>query len=285
MKKIITNNVDLYFSNDDIFEVIKEVEEYILKDCHTTDGIEDLKSNYLYLAIYEITSLFTSKCIEINNCITYNGARIICRTLYEQLLFIKYIQEDNSQSNQRAKRYIKVNEYRRLKIVQDRIDDVGFSEEEKKQLIENIELIYYEAIRSFKESKLEIKIISSNDKWYMEKNNTKKLSNIYELSKYLGMEGEYERIYRAYSNDTHSLGSSKNEILKTLKQNFRIKSGKFEETENFFIEEIELSGFTNFIISEFIKEVSKFIKKPELWKKHEKSLQIHSDEKWRYDNT
>ena len=79
---------DLFFENEDVIKVFKEVENYIIKDLNNNDDLEKLKRNHLFLAIYDITHTFYLNYIDINNCVTISSARTLSRKLYELLLYL-----------------------------------------------------------------------------------------------------------------------------------------------------------------------------------------------------
>lgn len=274
---------DLFFENKDVIKVFKEVENYIIKDLNSNDDLENLKGNHTFLAIYDITHTFYLNYIDIYNCITISSARTLSRKLYELLLYMKYILESDKESSKRAKRYFAHNEYKKVARAVSIAKDGGLSQQEIDHLnseMTNLKTIF---IDSFKNSKIKVNDISDKTKWYMEKSKgSKKTGSIQQLSEYLKMNYHYEHIYRSLSKDVHSRGHDMKETLNILGENAQIQNynQKSDEKGEALSDEIELSAFTNFIVSRYIEICCEFINKKEIWEYYKVPFSEYYNKKW-----
>lgn len=274
---------DLFFENEDVIKVFKEVENYIIKDLNNNDDLEKLKRNHLFLAIYDITHTFYLNYIDINNCVTISSARTLSRKLYELLLYLKYILETDKESNKRAERYFFYNEHEKVKVVVSNAKDGGLSQQEidnLKSKLTNLEQVF---IDSFKNSKIKVNDIKGITRWYMEKSKgSKKIGTIQQLSEYFKMEYYYQHIYRNLSKDVHSRGHDMKETLNILGKNAQIQNynQKSDEKGEALSDEIELSAFTNFIVSKYIEICCEFINKKEIWEYYKVPFSEYHNKKW-----
>lgn len=274
---------DLFFENEDVIKVFKEVENYIIKDLNNNDDLEKLKRNHLFLAIYDITHTFYLNYIDINNCVTISSARTLSRKLYELLLYLKYILETDKESNKRAERYFFYNEHEKVKVVVSNAKDGGLSQQEidnLKSKLTNLEQVF---IDSFKNSKIKVNDIKGITRWYMEKSKgSEQIGTIQQLSEYFKMEYYYQHIYRNLSKDVHSRGHDMKETLNILGKNAQIQNynQKSDEKGEALSDEIELSAFTNFIVSRYIEICCEFINKKEIWEYYKVPFSEYHNKKW-----
>lgn len=274
---------DLFFENEDVIKVFKEVENYIIKDLNNNDDLEKLKRNHLFLAIYDITHTFYLNYIDINNCVTISSARTLSRKLYELLLYLKYILETDKESNKRAERYFFYNEHEKIKVVVSNAKDGGLSQQEidnLKSKLTNLEQVF---IDSFKNSKIKVNDIKGITRWYMEKSKgSEQIGTIQQLSEYFKMEYYYQHIYRNLSKDVHSRGHDMKETLNILGKNAQIQNynQKSDEKGEALSDEIELSAFTNFIVSRYIEICCEFINKKEIWEYYKVPFSEYHNKKW-----
>ena len=109
----------------------------------------------------------------------------------------------------------------------------------------------------------------------------KKIGNIKLLSEYLKMDYYYEHIYRSFSTDVHSIGHDLNNTLSILGKILilvRIKR-KFQK-EKPLGSEIELSSFTNYIVSKFIEQCANFTNDRQLWSSYKQQFVEYYKNKW-----
>ncbi|MCO4356116.1 MULTISPECIES: DUF5677 domain-containing protein [Staphylococcus] len=274
---------NLFFKDEDAIKVLNEVENYITKDINNSQDLQKFKENYLFLAVYDIAHTFYLNYIDINNCVTISSARTLSRKLYELLLYLKYILESDSESSKRAERYFSYNEYEKVRVLVSNAKDGGFSQQEIKNLeneLINLEQLF---IKTFENSKIKITKVNEIKKWYMEKvTSNKKIGNIELLSKYLNMNYYYQHIYRSFSSDVHSIGNEKNKTIYILGTNLDISNRerrKFGQ-EDSLTSEIELSSFTNYIVSRFIELCCDFINNKQLWFGYKQHFEQYFINKW-----
>lgn len=274
---------DLFFENEDVIKVFKEVENYIIKDLNNNDDLEKLKRNHLFLAIYDITHTFYLNYIDINNCVTISSARTLSRKLYELLLYLKYILETDKESNKRAERYFFYNEHEKVKVVVSNAKDGGLSQQEidnLKSKLTNLEQVF---IDSFKNSKIKVNDIKGITRWYMEKSKgSKQIGTIQQLSEYFKMEYYYQHIYRNLSKDVHSRGHDMKETLNILGYNAQIQNynQKADNEDKSLTSEIELSAFTNFIVFKYIEICCEFINNKVIYISYEAPFREYHNKKW-----
>lgn len=276
---------DLFFKDEDVIKVINEVEIYITKGLNNSQNIQKFKENHLFLAIYDIAHTFYLNYIDINNCVTISSARTLSRKLYELLLYLKYILESDSESRKRAERYFSYNEYEKVRVLVSNAKDGGFSQQDIINLeskLTNLEQLF---IKTFSNSKIKVNKVNDIKKWYMEKGTSnKKIGNIELLSKYLNMDYYYQHIYRSFSSDVHSIGNEKNKTIYILATNLYISNREIEEfdQESSLSSEIELSSFTNYIVSRFIELCCDFTNKKELWSGYKQQFEEYYNNKWNH---
>ncbi|EZT81221.1 hypothetical protein U959_02541 [Staphylococcus aureus 88088-1] len=274
---------NLFFKDEDAIKVLNEVENYITKDINNSQDLQKFKENHLFLAVYDIAHTFYLNYIDINNCVTISSARTLSRKLYELLLYLKYILESDSESSKRAERYFSYNKYEKVKVLVSNAKDGGFSQQEIKNLeneLINLEQLF---IKTFDNSKFKIKKVNEIKKWYMEKvTSNKKIGNIELLSKYLNMNYYYQHIYRSFSSDVHSIGNEKNKTIYILGTNLYISNRERRKfvKEDSLSSEIELSSFTNYIVARFIELCCDFINNKQLWFGYKQQFEQYYNNKW-----
>ncbi|AIR83884.1 DUF5677 domain-containing protein [Staphylococcus epidermidis] len=277
---------NLFFKDEDVIKVLNEVENYITKDLNNSKNLQKFKENYLFLAVYDIAHIFYLDYIDINNCVTISSARTLSRKLYELLLYLKYILESEKESNKRAERYFLYNEYEKIKVLVKNSEDGKISSENKKYLESKLYYLEKSLIDSFKSSKNKVKRIKDITKWYMEKlTSNKKIGSIELLSNYLNMDYYYEHIYRSFSADVHSIGNEKDKTIDMLATNLNIgvrKIGNIEQ-EDPLSSEIELSSFTNYIVSRFIELCCEFTNNKNLWFSYKQPFEQYYNNKWKHE--
>ncbi|MEW8963834.1 DUF5677 domain-containing protein [Staphylococcus arlettae] len=180
--------------------------------------------------------------------------------------------ESDSESRKRAERYFSYNEYEKVRVLVSNAKDGGFSQQDLINLeskLTNLEQLF---IKTFSNSKIKVNKVKDIKKWYMEKDTSnKKIGNIELLSKYLNMDYYYQHIYRSFSSDVHSLGNEKNKTIYILATNLHISN-----------REIELSSFTNYIVSRFIELCCDFTNKKELWSVYKQQFEEYYNNKWNH---
>ncbi|HDE8172731.1 TPA: hypothetical protein PD082_002826, partial [Staphylococcus aureus] len=274
---------DLFFKDKDVIKVVNKVENYITKDLNNSQDLQRLKKNHLFLAVYDIAHTFYLNYVDIINCVTISSARTLSRKLYELLLYLKYILESNKESNKRAERYFLYNEYEKTRSLVANSKDGGLSKQDIKYLKNNLANLEKSFIDSFKNSKNRVNKIQDITKWYMEKlTSNKKIGNIKLLSEYLKMDYYYEHIYRSFSTDVHSIGHDLNNTLSILGKNLDISKNKKEkfQKEKPLGSEIELSSFTNYIVSKFIEQCANFTNDRQLWSSYKQQFVEYYKNKW-----
>ncbi|MEB8265330.1 DUF5677 domain-containing protein [Mammaliicoccus sciuri] len=274
---------DLFFKNKDVLKLIKEIENYIIKDLNNSRDIQEFKENHLFLAVYDISHTFYLNYIDINNCVTISSARTLSRKLYELLLYLKYILESDNESSKRAERYFSYNEYKKIKVLELNGVNSGLSQQQIIKLKNKLTKLEHLFIKTFSNSKIKVKKIGDINRWYMERiTSNKKIGNIGMLSDYLNMDYYYQHIYRSFSADVHSIGNEKDKTIYILGQNLYISNRerkKFEEGDT-LSSEIELSSFTNYIVAKFIELCSNFIENKEWWYGYKQSFEEYYNNKW-----
>ena len=109
----------------------------------------------------------------------------------------------------------------------------------------------------------------------------KKIGNIKLLSEYLKMDYYYEHIYRSFSTDVHSIGHDLNNTLSILGKNLDISKNKKKISEEKPLgSEIELSSFTNYIVSKFIEQCANFTNDRQLWSSYKQQFVEYYKNKW-----
>ncbi|HCD3870890.1 TPA: hypothetical protein NBO60_002711 [Staphylococcus aureus] len=191
--------------------------------------------------------------------------------------------ESNKESNKRAERYFLYNEYEKTRSLVANSKDGGLSKQDIKYLKNNLANLEKSFIDSFKNSKNRVNKIQDITKWYMEKlTSNKKIGNIKLLSEYLKMDYYYEHIYRSFSTDVHSIGHDLNNTLSILGKNLDISKNKKEkfQKEKPLGSEIELSSFTNYIVSKFIEQCANFTNDRQLWSSYKQQFVEYYKNKW-----
>ncbi|HDJ1680420.1 TPA: hypothetical protein PPQ02_002909, partial [Staphylococcus aureus] len=182
-----------------------------------------------------------------------------------------------------AERYFLYNEYEKTRSLVANSKDGGLSKQDIKYLKNNLANLEKSFIDSFKNSKNRVNKIQDITKWYMEKlTSNKKIGNIKLLSEYLKMDYYYEHIYRSFSTDVHSIGHDLNNTLSILGKNLDISKNKKEkfQKEKPLGSEIELSSFTNYIVSKFIEQCANFTNDRQLWSSYKQQFVEYYKNKW-----
>lgn len=104
----------------------------------------------------------------------------------------------------------------------------------------------------------------------------------YELSEYLNMNYQYKHIYKNFCKDVHSTDSIINDTIRFFGKNIAIRNGEIEEllNEEPLTSEIEISSFTNYIVSEFLKCSSLFLNDKKLWEDYSAEFEKYYNQKW-----
>ncbi|HCU8958344.1 TPA: hypothetical protein O4B81_000025 [Staphylococcus aureus] len=273
----------LFFKNFDLIKLINLIEGHINKKLTTDNDIEEFKENYLFLSVYEIVHSFYLNYIDINNCITISSTRTLVRKSYELLLQLKYILEYQEESNIRAKRYFLYKNYQKIDLLISNGKDSTFDEQTLNKLKMEKKHIEKSYVDSFINSNIKVNKFKDIKAWYMEKSNDcTKTGNLYELSEYLNMNYQYKHIYKNFCKDVHSTDSIINDTIRFFGKNIAIRNGEIEEllNEEPLTSEIEISSFTNYIVSEFLKCSSLFLNDKKLWEDYSTEFEKYYNQKW-----
>ncbi|HDP3101247.1 TPA: hypothetical protein P6L22_002285, partial [Staphylococcus aureus] len=138
-------------------------------------------------------------------------------------------------------------------------------------------------VDSFINSNIKVNKFKDIKAWYMEKSNDcTKTGNLYELSEYLNMNYQYKHIYKNFCKDVHSTDSIINDTIRFFGKNIAIRNGEIEEllNEEPLTSEIEISSFTNYIVSEFLKCSSLFLNDKKLWEDYSAEFEKYYNQKW-----